>query len=125
MRTISTAQLTFTLTCGYGLYAGSFTDLVDPTGDTFLTADMTAVAMPQKSGYDYNLQPGPSGLSGLVDCNGGATATEYYVSATPITVGGTANRAFATNQNSVIWQDALGVAPVEPFAAGPTTQPIE
>jgi type IV pilus assembly protein PilA len=125
MRTIHTAQLTFTLTCGYGLYASSFTDLVDPTGENFLTEDLTYSPTPQKSGFDYTMQPGPSGPSGLVDCNGGSTATEYYVSATPSAVGGTANRAFATNQNSVIWQDVTGVAPLEPFVAGPTTQPIE
>lgn len=115
MRSVHTAQLTFTLTCGYGLYASSFTSLADPTGDGFLPSDLTASPTPVKSGYDYDLQPGPSGVSGLVDCNGADTATEYYVTATPQAVGNTGNRAFASNQGSVIWQDATGVAPIEPF----------
>lgn len=115
LRTVHTAQLTFTLTCGYGLYASSFPDLKDPAGDDFLPADLTVSPTPLKSGYSYDLQPGPSGQSGLVDCNGGATSTEYYITATPQGVGSTGNRAFASNQGSVIWQDSTGVAPVEPF----------
>jgi prepilin-type N-terminal cleavage/methylation domain-containing protein len=125
LRSVHTAQLTYTLTCGYGLYASSFTDLADPAGDGFLPADLTASPTPRKSGYDYDLQPGPSGVSGLVDCNGAATATEYYVTATPQSVGSTGNRAFASNQGSVIWQDSTGVAPVEPFDAVGTVSPIE
>lgn len=125
LRLVHTAQLTFTLTCGYGLYAGSFPDLADPAGEGFLPTDLTAAPQPIKSGYTYDLQPGPSGPSGLADCHGAPTATEYYVSAVPQTVGGTGNRAFASNHNSVIWQDVTGVAPVEPFAAGPTIEPIQ
>jgi prepilin-type N-terminal cleavage/methylation domain-containing protein len=125
LRTVHTAQLTYTLTCGYGLYASSFTDLADPSGDGFLPDDLTAAATPVKSGYQYELQPGPSGPSGLVDCNGAPTTTEYYVTATPLTVGNTGNRAFASNQGATIWQDTTGVAPVEPFAAGGSVLPIE
>src|SRR5262245_30037205 len=40
LRTVHTAQLTFTLTCGYGLYASSFPDLKDPAGDDLLPADL-------------------------------------------------------------------------------------
>jgi type II secretory pathway pseudopilin PulG len=125
LRTVHTAQLTFTLTCGYGLYASSFPDLTDPTGDDFLPADLTASPTPLKSGYSYDLQPGPSGPSGLVDCNGAGTSTEYYVTATPQAVGSTGNRAFASNQGSVIWQDATGVAPVEPFVEIGTVSAIQ
>jgi type II secretory pathway pseudopilin PulG len=125
LRLIHTGQLTYTLTCGYGLYASSFPDLADPTSEGFLPMDLTINPTPQKSGYLYQLQAGPSGQSGLVDCHGAPTATEYYVSAIPITFQGTGNRAFATNHNSVIWQDTGGAAPVEPFTAGGTVSSID
>src|SRR5262245_61874370 len=54
LRTVHTAQLTYTLTCGYGLYASSFTDLTDPTGDDFFPAALTASATPLNSGYPYH-----------------------------------------------------------------------
>jgi prepilin-type N-terminal cleavage/methylation domain-containing protein len=125
LRTVHTAQLTYTLTCGYGLYASSLPDLVDPSGEDFLPPDMTSSPTPLKSGYTYELQPGPSGPSGLVDCNGAGTTTEYYVTAVPLTPGNTGTRGFASNQGSVIWQDTSGVAPVEPFVAAGTVSPIE
>ena len=46
LRLVHTAQLTFTLTCGYGLYAGSFPDLADPAGEGFLPTDLTAAPQP-------------------------------------------------------------------------------
>ena len=125
LRTVGTAQLTFTLTCGYGLYASSFPDLKDPAGDDFLPADLTASPTPLKGGYSFDMQPGPSGPSGLVDCNGASTSTEYYVTATPQGVGSTGNRAYASNQGTVIWQDSTGVAPVEPFAEFGTVSAIQ
>jgi|SoiMethySBSTD1v2_1073268.scaffolds.fasta_scaffold35191_7 prepilin-type N-terminal cleavage/methylation domain-containing protein len=125
VRSIHTAQLTFALTCGYGNYASQFTDLGNPNGaDGYLPPDLTSAVAPLKSGYNYTLQPGQSGPSGFTDCNGNATALDYYVAAEPAAIGGTGRRAFASNQAHVIWQDLMGVAPVEPFTAGGTTAPM-
>jgi len=121
VRSIHTAQLTYALTCGYGNYASQFTDLASPNSDGFLPTDLTGTVTPLKSGYNYVLQPGPYGQSGFTDCNGNATSLDYYVSAEPASIGGTGRRAFASNQAHVIWQDLMGVAPVEPFTAGGTT----
>ena len=122
VRSIHTAQLTFALTCGYGNYGAQLTDLGNPNnGDGYLPTDLTVSVTPLKSGYNYTLQPGPVGLSGFTDCNGNATSLDYYVSAEPAAIGGTGRRAFASNQAHVIWQDLMGVAPVEPFTAGGTT----
>jgi len=120
VRSIHTAQLTFALTCGYGNYASQFPDLGGP-GDGYLPTDLTSSPTPLKSGYNYTLKPGPSGLSGFTDCNGNETSLDYYVSAEPADVGGTGRRAFASNQAHVIWQDLMGVAPLEPFEEGGTT----
>ena len=125
VRSIHTAQLTFALTCGYGNYGAQFTDLGNPNnGDGYLPTDLTGGVTPLKSGYNYTLQPGQSGPSGFTDCNGNATALDYYVAAEPAAIGGTGRRAFASNQAHVIWQDLMGVAPVEPFTAGGTTAPM-
>jgi prepilin-type N-terminal cleavage/methylation domain-containing protein len=125
IRTVHTAQLTYALTCGYGNYASGFPDLGNPNGDGYLPLDLTSNATPLKSGYTYTLQPGPIGQSGFTDCNGNATALDYYISAAPLAIGGTGRRAFASNQAHVIWQDLMGVAPVEPFTAGGTVSPME
>jgi type II secretory pathway pseudopilin PulG len=118
IRNVTTAQLTYALTCGYGLYASSFPDLGDPNGDGYLPYDLTSNPMPIKTGYVYDLQPGLVGPSGLADCHGNATSLDYYITAAPQAIGDTGNRAFASNQGNVIWQDAAGNPPVEPFAAG-------
>jgi len=125
LRTIGTGQLTYTLTCGYGLYASSFPDLVDPSGEGFLPPDLTSNPTPLKSGYTYSMQPGLSGPSGLVDCNGAGTTSDYYVTAVPLTPGGTGNRGFASNQGNLIWQDTTGAAPIEPFVVAGTVSSIE
>lgn len=125
LRIVHTAQLTYSLTCGYGLFALDFPGLGGVSGDEFLPEDLTVSPTPRKSGYTYELQTGPGGPSGLADCNGAPTTTEYYVSAVPLTVGSTGNRAFASNQGNVIWQDTTGVAPVEPFAEVGTVSSIQ
>lgn len=125
LRSVHTAQLTYTLTCGFGLFASSFTALGLPAGDGFLPDDLTSSPTPLKSGYKYTLQEGPSGLSGLADCHGEPISTEYYVTAEPFSIGGTGYRAFGSNQASTIWQDTTGLPPAEPFVAGGTVTPIE
>jgi prepilin-type N-terminal cleavage/methylation domain-containing protein len=126
IRTVHTAQLTYALTCGYGNYASQFPDLGSPAGDGYLPVDLTTAGpTPLKSGYNYAMVPGPVGVSGFSDCNGNATSLDYYIAAEPLAVGSTGRRAFASNQAHVIWQDTLGVAPVEPFVEAGTTAPME
>jgi prepilin-type N-terminal cleavage/methylation domain-containing protein len=124
MRVVHTAQLTFALTCGFGLYASNLPALAVP-GEDFLPPDLTSSPTPTKSGYTYDMVPGPSGLAGANDCNGVPLAFDYYVTATPLTLGTTGNRAFASNQIHVIWQDTTGVPPAEPFTLGPTVSTIQ
>lgn len=122
MRVIHTGELTYTLTCGAGLYAASLPALAP---GQFLPPDLTANLTPMKSGYTYTLAEGPSGLTGLVDCNGAPLATDYYVTATPLTLGTTGNRAFASNQAHVIWQNTAGTPPIEPFANAGTVSNVQ
>ena len=112
-----------------GLNRGYATDLADLAalcaGMTvpFISPDLNVNGV-AKSGYTFNLANGANGVAGPNDCNGTATSTTFYASATPQSVGTTGNRAFATNVGSAIWQDTTGVPPAEPFVAGGTISPL-
>ena len=122
VRTVHTAQLTYALTCGKGLYAESFKALGG--ANAFLPPDLTTNPSPLKTGYRFTLQPGPGGVTKFTDCNGVPIAVDYYVTAEPIRVGETGSRGFASNQAHLIWQDTTGAAPVEPFTLGATVSPL-
>lgn len=126
LRVVHSAQLMYSLTCGIGMYAASLPALVGAPGEeAFLPADLTAGLTPSKSGYDFTLVEGPSGLNVLTDCNGAQTASDYYLTAEPVAFGQTGNRAFASDEMHVIWQDTTGVPPIEPFTPSPTVMPIQ
>jgi prepilin-type N-terminal cleavage/methylation domain-containing protein len=126
LRTVHTAQLTYALSCGVGLYAPNFQALGDgPGGPGFLPPDMTRTLTPTKANYNYTMEEGVFSEPGPLDCNGVVTTTEYYATAKPNRPGQNGDRAFASNQAHVIWQDATGVPPVEPFGPGPGITPIQ
>jgi hypothetical protein len=89
----------------------------------FISPDL-AVNGTAKSGYTFTLANGLGGVPGPNDCNGTATSTTFYASATPQSLGTTGNRAFASNVGSAIWQDTTGTPPTEPFTAGGTIAPL-
>lgn len=128
LRSVHTAQLSYSLSCGYGFYASNFPALgPGPSGlDGFLSLDLTGSVTPIKAGYTYNLAPGLGGVAGPADCLGlPNTVATYYVSVVPVTVNQTGTRGFAVNQGGAIWQDFTGIAPVEPFTVGPTVLPVD
>ena len=131
LRTINSAQVWYSTTCGVGAYAVLFTTLGMPPpggGPAFLSEDLTTAAAPQKSGFGYALTPGVSGAPGVPDCNGQPTDVTYYVSAVPLGPASTGNRAFATNAVGTIWQSVAGggaIAPAEPFTPSGTVSPIQ
>jgi type IV pilus assembly protein PilA len=79
-----------------------------------------------KNGYTFTLANGALGTPAPNDCGGTGvpTSTTFYGSATPVAVGTTGNRAFATNTGGAVWQNSAGVAPPEPFAAAGTIAPL-
>ena len=112
-----------------GLNRGYATDLADLsalcTGMTvpFISPDLSTNGI-AKSGYAFVLANGAGGVAGPNDCNGTATSTTFYATATPQSVGTTGNRAFASDVGSAIWQDTTGVPPAQPFVAGGTISPL-
>jgi hypothetical protein len=115
MRAISSSQQAYADKC-HG-YATVLTEL--KAAGNFLSPDLTGAASVAKSGYIVTLGPGmgntplaapPAGCTG--------TGTNYYASATPLSVGSTGARGFATDEPGTIWQDLTGAAPGQPFTAG-------
>jgi type IV pilus assembly protein PilA len=130
MRAINSGQATYAASAAGGGYATDLTVLAIPCGGLaggapFLSQDLTTGAVVLKSGYNVTLQAGAGAVAGPNDCNGTATQTAYYGSATPATVGTTGQRAFATNNAMTVWQDTSGVPPAEPFAIAGTVSPIQ
>ena len=83
----------------------------------FISADLGAVAAPQKSGYNFTMAAGAGAAAGPLDCNGTATQTAYYSTAVPQSFGTTGARSFATNAANTVWQVSAAAAPAEPFGA--------
>jgi hypothetical protein len=92
----------------------------------FLSPDLTGAASVVKTGYTVTLVAGmgntplaapPAGCTG--------TGTNYYASATPMSVGSTGARGFATDEPGTIWQDTTGAAPAQPFANTATISVIQ
>jgi type IV pilus assembly protein PilA len=122
MRAVSSSQQAYADKC-HG-YATTLTEL--KAAGNFLSPDLTGSATVVKSGYTVTLVPGmgntplaapPAGCTG--------TGTNYYTSATPLSVGSTGTRAFATDEPGTIWQDLSGAAPAQPFTAGGTISIIQ
>jgi len=131
LRAVNTAEVSYSAACGQGSYAVTFPTLgVPPPGgnQAFLSNDLTAVAAPQKSGFNYTIAAGAGAAAGPNDCNGTVTNATYYVTAIPISPASTGNRAFASNAAGSIWQNvaaAGAAAPAEPFTVSATVTPIQ
>ncbi len=122
VRAISSAQQAYASQC-HG-YATVLTEL--KTAGNFLSPDLTGGVSVVKSGYTVTLLPGAGNTPAAAPpalCV--ATGTNYYASATPLSVGSTGTRAFATDEPGTIWQDMAGVAPPQPFTVGGTISVIQ
>lgn len=115
MRAISSSEQAYADRC-HG-YATVLTEL--KAAGNYLSPDLTGAATVVKSGYTVTLVPGmgntpiaapPAGCTG--------TGTNYYATATPVSIGSTGSRGFATDEPGTIWQDVSGAAPTQPFTPG-------
>ena len=61
-------------------------------------------------------------LAAAATCNGGASVSTYHATGTPVTVGSTGQRAFATNQTGTIWQNFSGAAIANTMAGATVLQ---
>ncbi|HEY7056333.1 MAG TPA: prepilin-type N-terminal cleavage/methylation domain-containing protein [Vicinamibacterales bacterium] len=103
LRAVSSAQSTFSASCGNGAYAKTLDVLGSgPSGGSaFISPDLGAGATATKSGYTVSMD-GTAG-SGTA-CNGSTSlATGYHAWADPVSTS-TGTRYFGTNTTGTIWQ---------------------
>lgn len=125
VRAISAGQTAFSSSCGGGGYAETLNALATapPGGASFVSPDVTAA----KSGYlIVNTGSGAVVLPAAGTCNAVADARRgYLVTATPITVGSTGQRSFASDQQGTIYQDHTGALLTAPLASGGTVTVLQ
>jgi prepilin-type N-terminal cleavage/methylation domain-containing protein len=104
LRAISSAQSTFSASCGNGQYALTLDVLGSGPGggSAFISPDLGVSATATKSGYNVSMS-GAGGGSGTA-CNGSSSlSTGYHAWADPVSTS-TGTRYFGTNTTGTIWQ---------------------
>jgi type II secretory pathway pseudopilin PulG len=122
MRTISSAQLTYALTCGSGFYAPNLMTLGKlPVGSTaaFISSDIGAANKVVKSTYEIQVaakafEGAPPSCNGLEAGEGGQG---FKAAADPLDV--TNSRHFATNATNSIYEDNASLWGVMPEIGEP------
>jgi prepilin-type N-terminal cleavage/methylation domain-containing protein len=126
LRAINSAESTYSSSCGLNGYAESLDDLnVIPTGGTvaFISPDL-AVDDTIKAGYTVNVEQATGAQPIAVaanTCNNTNSFSGYWASATPVVVGQTGQRAFATDTRGSIYakQDGTTVVASDMSDAAP------
>jgi prepilin-type N-terminal cleavage/methylation domain-containing protein len=124
LRGIVAAQQDFgVISRGYADDLATLAGICPGANVPFISPDLSANGV-EKSGYTFVVTAGLGAVPGPNDCFGNATQTTYYATATPLAVGSTGTRGFASNIGSAIWQDISGAVPAEPFTLGGTVSPL-
>lgn len=127
MRAVNSAQAAYAGAAANGSYAPTFAVLIRPcpgSSHGFISPDLAGDPA-MKSGYQVALGPGTLGAA-QADCNGQASSLGYYLTATPLTVGLTGHRAFASTSPGVIYVDGNGTPPAETeMRPGGSATPIQ
>lgn len=112
IRSMSSAQLTYALTCGNGFYSPNLTTLgVAPPGSTepFITPGLSVADTITRSGYIFRLEAEP--YAGAPEtCNGlaaGGAGQGFRAGADPAEPMNV--RFFATNANGMIFEDVASL----------------
>ena len=115
LRAINSGEAAFSSSCAAGAYASDLADLqLKPSGSTqgFLSPDLKSNGV-AKSGYNVTLAAdatvGTQVMSSVTPCVAVTAALEssYYASASPVTLGGTGTRYFATDTRGTIFQGVV------------------
>jgi prepilin-type N-terminal cleavage/methylation domain-containing protein len=125
LRSINSAQSAYSSSCGGNGYAQTLDDLaLPPAGSTqgFISPDLSTNGV-VKSGYSVTVAADANSGGNTVvttasqTCNTSAAdaVASYFASATPVSVGSTGQRAFATDVRGTIFFDNSGVAPANPI----------
>jgi prepilin-type N-terminal cleavage/methylation domain-containing protein len=123
IKVVSSAQLSFAITCGLGFYAPDFPTLGHvPPGSTegFLSVELSGGPVFIKSGYQFSMAG--VGLAGAPpSCNGlaqGAASAGYAVVADPLDTT-PPGRYFGSNSDGGIWTNTESFVSTMPEAGAP------
>ena len=122
MRAISSAELTFALTCGGGFYSPNLSTLGTPppaSHEPFISANLGAADTVVKAGYTIQLTATPYAAA-PASCNGlaaGAAGQAFVAGADPTDASNV--RFFATNANNVIYEHNATLYPTMPEVGQP------
>ena len=124
LRSIVQAQNDFgVISRGYADDLATLAGACPGSSTPFISSDLSVNGV-VKAGFTFTVVAGLGAVAAPVDCFGNPTQTSYYASATPLTIGLTGLRGFATNLGAAIWQDTSGAVPTEPFVVGGTISPL-
>jgi prepilin-type N-terminal cleavage/methylation domain-containing protein len=103
LRAVSSAQSTFSASCGNGSYAKTLDVLGSgPSGGSaFISPDLGAAATATKSGYTVSMDG--TAATGTACNSSTSLATGYHAWANPVSTS-TGTRYFGTNTTGTIWQ---------------------
>ena len=124
LRSINSAQSTYSSSCGGNGYAQSLQDLVKPpSGSTsgFITPDLSENGV-IRAGYVITVMAGPEAeivTPASRTCNGAEApaVSSYFAEAYPVEVGKTGQRSFATDARGTIYVNNTGER-IRPGMAG-------
>lgn len=132
LRSISSAQRTFSTSCGFGNFATDLTHLgTAPAsgGEAFISPDLGLTSTASKSGYTITMAPGTDGSSPSIDaCNGvvaGDLSTTFYATADPETPGSTGVYYFWLGVAGTIFQDNVAIPDTNGLSSAPGGRPIQ
>ena len=117
LRAINSAESTYSSSCGLNGYASSLDDLsAIPDGGTvaFISPDLAEDEV-IKAGYTVNVEAAEGSqeiAAADVTCNDTISHSGYWASATPVVVGQTGQRAFATDTRGSIYAKQDGTTSV-------------
>ena len=108
VRAVNSAESTYASTCAGGGYAQSLADLgiAPPGGAPFISPDLVGGV---KSGYNLAMGPPTAVMVVTTAANTCNTATAdalagFYIHVEPVSVGGTGQRSFASDNRGTIYQ---------------------
>ena len=132
LRAISSAQRTFSTSCGFGNFATDLMDLgtAPPSGgEAFISPDLGVSTIAIKSGYQITLAAGSDGSTPSIgSCNGvgpGALSTTFYATAAPLTPGASGVYFFWLGVSGTIFQDTVVIPDTNGMSSAPGGRPIQ
>ena len=128
LRAIMSGQASYAAVGGGSGYATSLARLSTAcpgATQAFISPDL-ATDPSVKAGYRIELRAAAASSPGRMDCNGAITGSDFYATATPLSVAITGNRGFAGNSAGTVYFDSTGLAPTEAaIAPGGTATPLK